>query len=82
VQQIVPVRGSGGTGGRKTEATRVREMAGRYGWPAKPTALICRLEKKYAAFTFHANLKYFLFHPLHRIFKRMHEALNIGKKDN
>jgi hypothetical protein len=25
-------------------------------------------------------LKYFLFHPSHRIFRRMHEALNIGKK--
>jgi hypothetical protein len=33
-------------------------------------------------FTSHANPKYFLFHPLHRIFGRMHGALNVGKKDN
>jgi hypothetical protein len=33
-------------------------------------------------FTSHANPKYFLFHPSHRIFRRMHVALNIGKKDN
>jgi hypothetical protein len=33
-------------------------------------------------FTSHANPKYFLFHPSHRIFRRMHEALNVGKKDN
>jgi hypothetical protein len=35
-----------------------------------------------AVFTSHANPKYFLFHPSHRIFRRMHETLNIGKKDN
>jgi hypothetical protein len=35
-----------------------------------------------AAFTCHAYPKYFLFHPSHRIFKRMHEALNVGKKNN
>jgi hypothetical protein len=35
-----------------------------------------------ASFTFHTNPKYFLFHPSHRIFRRMHEALNVGKKDN
>jgi hypothetical protein len=28
------------------------------------------------------NPKYFLFHPSHQIFRRMHEALNVGKKDN
>jgi hypothetical protein len=33
-----------------------------------------------AAFTCHAYPKYFLFHPSHRIFRRMHEALNVGKK--
>jgi hypothetical protein len=26
--------------------------------------------------------KYFLFHPSHRIFERMHRALNVGKKTN
>jgi hypothetical protein len=31
---------------------------------------------------FHANSKYFLFHPSHRIFRRMHGALNVSKKDN
>jgi hypothetical protein len=35
-----------------------------------------------AAFTCHAYPKYFLFHPSHRIFRRMHEALNVGKKNN
>jgi hypothetical protein len=33
-------------------------------------------------FTFYANPKYFIFHPSHRIFGCMHEALNVGKKDN
>jgi hypothetical protein len=33
-------------------------------------------------FTSHANPKHFLFHPPHRIFRRMHGALNVGKKDN
>jgi hypothetical protein len=28
------------------------------------------------------NPKYFLFHPSHQIFRRMHGALNVGKKDN
>jgi hypothetical protein len=28
------------------------------------------------------NLKYFFFHPSHQIFRRMHGALNVGKKDN
>jgi hypothetical protein len=28
------------------------------------------------------NPKYFLFHPSNQIFRRMHGALNIGKKDN
>jgi hypothetical protein len=32
------------------------------------------------AFTSHANPKYFLFHPLHQIFERMHVVLNVGKK--
>jgi hypothetical protein len=35
-----------------------------------------------ALFTSHANPKYFLFHPSHRIFRRIHGALNVGKKDN
>jgi hypothetical protein len=35
-----------------------------------------------AVFTSHANPNYFLFHPSHQIFGRMHGALNIGKKDN
>jgi hypothetical protein len=35
-----------------------------------------------AVFTWHANPKYFLFHPSHRIFRRMHKALNVGKKNN
>jgi hypothetical protein len=30
----------------------------------------------------HPNPKYFLFHLLHQIFRRMHGVLNIGKKDN
>jgi hypothetical protein len=39
-------------------------------------------EQGLRVFTSHANLKYFLFHPSHRIFECMHEALNVGKKDN
>jgi hypothetical protein len=35
-----------------------------------------------ALFTWHANPKYFLFYPSHRIFKRIHGALNVGKKTN
>jgi hypothetical protein len=35
-----------------------------------------------ALFTSHPNPKYFLFHPSHQIFRRMHGALNVGKKDN
>jgi hypothetical protein len=30
----------------------------------------------------HPNPKYFLFHPSHQIFRRMHGALNVGKKEN
>jgi hypothetical protein len=33
-----------------------------------------------AAFTSYRNPKYFLFHPSHQIFKRMHETLTVGKK--
>jgi hypothetical protein len=33
-----------------------------------------------ALFTSHANLKYFLFHPSHRIFERIYRTLNVGKK--
>jgi hypothetical protein len=33
-------------------------------------------------FTSPPNPKYFLLHPSHQIFRRMHEALNVGKKDN
>jgi hypothetical protein len=28
------------------------------------------------------NLKYFFFHLSHQIFRHMHRALNVGKKDN
>jgi hypothetical protein len=36
-----------------------------------------------AWFTSHRpNPKYFLFHPSNQIFRRMHRALNLGKKDN
>jgi hypothetical protein len=31
-------------------------------------------------FTSHTNSKYFLFHSSHRIFRRMHGVLNVGKK--
>jgi hypothetical protein len=34
------------------------------------------------SFTFPSNPKYFLLHISHQIFRRMHEALNVGKKDN
>jgi len=40
------------------------------------------LSRIQALFTFHPNPKYFLFHPSHQIFRRMHGALNVGKKDN
>jgi hypothetical protein len=30
----------------------------------------------------HPNPKYFIFHPSHQIFRHMHGALNVGKKDN
>jgi hypothetical protein len=29
-----------------------------------------------------SNPKYFLLHTSHQIFRRMHGALNVGKKDN
>jgi hypothetical protein len=35
-----------------------------------------------ALFTSHPNPKYFLFHPSHQIFRRMHGVLNVDKKDN
>jgi hypothetical protein len=35
-----------------------------------------------ALFSWHANPKYFFFHPSHQIFRYMHGALNVGKKDN
>jgi hypothetical protein len=35
-----------------------------------------------ASFTSPPNPKYFLLHTSHQIFRRMHEALNVGKKDN
>jgi hypothetical protein len=35
-----------------------------------------------ALFTSPPNPKYFLFHPSHQIFRHMHGALNVGKKDN
>jgi hypothetical protein len=34
----------------------------------------------WALFTSPPNPKYFLFHPLHQIFRRMHGTLNVGKK--
>jgi hypothetical protein len=43
---------------------------------------ILQLYRSKALFTSHPNPKYFLFHPSHQIFRRMHEALNVGKKDN
>jgi hypothetical protein len=33
-----------------------------------------------ALFTSHPNPKYFIFYLSHQIFRRMHGALNIGKK--
>jgi hypothetical protein len=35
-----------------------------------------------ALFISHPNPKYFLFHPSRQIFRRMHGALNVGKKYN
>jgi hypothetical protein len=40
------------------------------------------LQQTMGVFTSQANQKYFLFHPSHRIFGRMHRALNVDKKDN
>jgi hypothetical protein len=45
--------------------------------PPKPTTQ----ETTEAAFTFYRKPKYFLFHPSHQIFKRIHETLNVGKKN-
>jgi hypothetical protein len=42
--------------------------------------IMARNVRTMGVFTFHANLKNFLFHPSHRIFGRMHGALNVGKK--
>jgi hypothetical protein len=43
----------------------------------------CRQESAIQKVAFgRANLKYFFFHPSHRIFRHMHGALNIAKKDN
>jgi hypothetical protein len=39
-------------------------------------------QKAEAAFTSPPNPKYFLLHTSHQIFRRMHGALNVGKKDN
>jgi hypothetical protein len=36
----------------------------------------------FGMFSRRANPKYFLFHLSHRIFRRMHGALNVGKNDN
>jgi threonine/homoserine/homoserine lactone efflux protein len=55
----------------KKEIARSREKA---------TLLFAQLTK--GVFTSHANPKYFLFYSSHRIFGRMHGALNVGKKDN
>jgi hypothetical protein len=35
-----------------------------------------------ASFTSPPNPKYFLLHTSHQIFRRMHRALNVGKKNN
>jgi hypothetical protein len=50
----------------------------------QPTHLpVCTGVSEFKAwFTSHLNPKYLLFHSLHQIFRRMHEALNVGKKDN
>jgi hypothetical protein len=49
-----------------------------------PTHHVCTVLRTTAEalFTSPPNPKYFLFHPSHQIFRRMHEALNVGKKDN
>jgi hypothetical protein len=58
---------------------------------AQSTALIpsaCRQQPSAGYFIYglvslpHPNTKYFLFHLSHQIFRRMHGALNVGKKDN
>jgi hypothetical protein len=41
-----------------------------------------RKKKKTALFTSYPNPKYFLFHLSHQIFRHMHGALNVDKKDN
>jgi hypothetical protein len=41
--------------------------------------LVQRIE---ASFTSPPNPKYFLLHTSHQIFRRMHGALNVDKKDN
>jgi hypothetical protein len=44
-------------------------------------ALVLTVQLNYQAlFTSYTNSKYFLLHPSHQIFKRMHGALNVGKK--
>jgi hypothetical protein len=49
---------------------------------AKGDAWCGRKDQSMGVFTSRTNPKYFLFHPSHRIFGRMHETLNVGKKDN
>jgi hypothetical protein len=51
-------------------------------WKAYDGTSITAREHNRAVFTSHTNPKYFLFHPSHQIFERMHGALNIDKKDN
>jgi hypothetical protein len=63
--------------GRAPTAATLAVMASSEG-----TGALKRIVQAEALFTFHANPKYFLFHPSHRIFQRMHGALNVGKKDN
>jgi hypothetical protein len=58
-----------------------KEESDRYCWQQSPSVTWHYLPIR-AMFTSHANLKYFLFHPSHRIFKRMHGALNVDKKTN
>jgi hypothetical protein len=66
----LPPRRPWSTGGR------LSVLVGLDGWCCFSSASSAQ-----GVFTSHANLKYFLFHPLHRIFGHMHEVLNISKKN-
>jgi hypothetical protein len=58
---------------------RICMTAGSQGMPSYMLFFPLKIK---ALFTSHPNPKYFLFHPSHQIFRRMHEVLNVGKKDN